>query len=504
MKLFIDSIILLVSVIICSDTRRINKDFDISLLTANSQYVIKSTIDLHGNTLIVPERCVLVFKKNGKLINGTLIGNETKIRSLKDQCLGISIKGSWITPKICDSYFDSEYLTDNQILDNITSLQSDSIFNRITLKKSNYSIGLSKNHINALSLSSNTELRFNSIIELEGNDLLMYSIINVNRKDNVTIKGGMVLGDVNKHNYVEGSTSEWGFGVYVYKSKNVRIEGLSASKCSGDGIYIGGGKGSSLDDSSEASKNIYIKKTICDDNRRQGMSITYADGVFLEDCVFSNTGKTEFTSPGCGLDIEPNPGQSVRNVTVKRCQFLHNERIMDISVGGYRTEEQKCNVEKVLFDECYISGKISIRTGSVTLENSSMGTLELVLAKMPKDKVYIEKCKIVGGRGVTLSTSELSKEFHPAYTFNSCVISTEHEEMGALFNIVKNTGNGFADFFVNKCVLILPDGVQYFSLFPSKTNMSFYFRNSDIHSKGRLIDLNTNYYSNCVIVDRFL
>ena len=56
---------------------------------------------------------------------------------------------------------------------------------------------------------------------------------------------------------------------------------------------------------------------------------------------------------------------------------------------------------------------------------------------MPKDKVYIEKCKIVGGRGVTLSTSELSKEFHPAYTFNSCVISTEHEEMGALFNIVK-------------------------------------------------------------------
>ena len=472
------------------------------LTTPNTRYIVQSTLDLGGRIITVPEGCTLVFKRDGKILNGTIVGNQTKVLSLKKQCLGVDLKGSWFLSKIDDTIFDFDILSDNQILDNITALQSDRVKNTIVLNRPVYKVFLTKEHRKALSLASNTVLLCNSTIEVQGNDLPIYIVIGIDRKKDVAIKGGWIKGDVGNHRYIEGSTSEWGFGLSVFNSANVRIEGIHISKCTGDGIYIGGGIVSELEDYSQASKNVYITDAICDDNRRQGISITYADGVVLKNCTFSNTGKTEFTRPGCGLDIEPNAGQAVRDVKIKRCRFLHNDRIMDVSVGGYKTEDAKCNVEKILFDNCTATGTVSIRTGSLVMRGCTMKSLDIHLAKMPKDKVLIAKCDIQGGQGVRIRTvGDVSDEdYIPLYRFNACTIGLD-DKMTSLFSTVNHRGNEKAEFVVDDCSIVIPKGDGGVAIVPSKSKMPFSISNCKIQSNGRFIELDNEVFSNCRIID---
>lgn len=467
----------------------ITNDSDL-LATPNSKYIIQSTIDLGGKRVKAPEGCTLVFKRNGRIINGTIEGNQTILKSLKRQCLGITLKGSWSLPRIDDKIFDFSLLSDNQVLDNITALQSDNLKNTVVLSRPVYNVVLTKEHRIALLLSSKTVLRCNSIIEVQGNDLPIYTVIEITRKKDVSVKGGLIIGDVGKHRYIEGSTSEWGYGVYVFNSTNVRIEGIRASKCIGDGIFIGGGSVPAMEDYSKASNTVYVKNAICDDNRRQGISITCADGVILENCTFSNTGKTEFTSPGCGLDIEPNAGQAVRNVKIKNCRFLHNDRIMDISVGGYETEDDRCNVEKIAFDDCTITGMVSIRTGSLIMKGCSMKTLEIHLAKMPKEKVFLEKCSIQGGSGVRIrSVDDVSTEnYMPDYSFKDCTIGMDDLKMKSLFSTINHRGNEKVRFVMKGCSLSLPGEVDTVPVTPSNSKMSFNFSNCRTFSNGRSIE----------------
>ena len=494
--------LLFLSTFFCWGRSFLNVNESNFLITPNSKYVIKSTIDLHGRTINAPKGCLLVFQGGGKIVNGTIVGKETKLKSLKNKCLGINIKGTWNVNEIHDSFFDFELLTDNQVLDNITCLQSNDKKNKVLLNRPVYSITLTPKHKSALLLSSNTILLCNSTFQLKGNNLSSYYILGVVKKENVTIKGGRIIGDVGDHHYVEGSTSEWGFGLMISNSNNVRIEDIHISKCTGDGIYIGGGSGTELEDYSKASKNIYVKNTVCDDNRRQGISITYADGIVLDDCTFSNTGKTEFTSPGCGLDIEPNAGQGVRNVRIKRCRFLHYDRIMVVSVGGYKTEDHKCNVENIYFEDCETTGKMSIRTGSVSLRNCSLKTLEIYLGKMPKEKVLVERCHILDGAGITIRTvGDVSGEkFRPVYTFRDCTIGMNQERTNALFSTINYNGKENVEFNIENCSVVLPKGKKLFSIVPSKSKMSFQFRNCIFHTKNSTFDLNNKFFSNCQLI----
>lgn len=473
------------------------------LSTPNTEYIIQSNIDLGGRKITVPEGCTLVFKRNGKIVNGTIVGNLTELQSLKKHCLGVALKGSWVLPKIDDKFFDFDFLSDNQVLDNISALQSDSVKNIVVLNRPIYKVVLTEKHRIALLLASNTILRCNSTIVVQGNNLPIYTVIEITRKKDVVVKGGRILGDVGSHRYIAGSTSEWGYGLYIYNSSNVRIEGVHASRCIGDGIFIGGGSVSDLEDYSKASKNVYVKNAICDDNRRQGMSITYADRVVIENCIFSNTGMTEFTSPGCGLDIEPNAGQSVRNVTIRHCRFLHNDRIMDISIGGYTTEESKCNVENILFDNCMVTGMVSIRTGSLIMKKCSMKTMEVHLAKMPKDKVLIEECSIQGGRGVMVRTvDDVSNDnYVPVYRFKACTIGIEDVRRKSLFSTVEHRGNEKARFEVDDCSIFLAGGDGDLTIVPTKIEMPFSFRKCKIHPSGREIKLDKKVFASCRIID---
>ena len=78
-----------------SVTLRPKKPLTTQINKANTTYVIRKDFDLEGQTLKMPENCVLKFN-GGKLINGTICGSQTHIAAKKSLVLkNISIEGSW-------------------------------------------------------------------------------------------------------------------------------------------------------------------------------------------------------------------------------------------------------------------------------------------------------------------------------------------------------------------------------------------------------------------------
>jgi hypothetical protein len=138
-------------------------------------------------------------------------------------------------------------------------------------------------------------------------------MMNIYGSTNITILNGHFIGERDTH---LGSTAwdvgGWGNAIRVGGgSKGVKIRGVRAEACFGDGIYIDDGY------------DVEIDHCFCDRNRRQGMSVIHADGVHVHDSVFCNSGGTP---PGCGIDWECDlDTQRIANVLIERNKFYGNQ-----------------------------------------------------------------------------------------------------------------------------------------------------------------------------------
>jgi len=149
----------------------------------------------------------------------------------------------------------------------------------------------------------------------------------------VRIVGGSMVGDRYKH---LGTSGEWGMGVSILGSKNVVVKGTKFSSFWGDGIYVGAqGSGSSIN----RSDYITIDGVVSDSNRRQGMSITPSQHVYVRNSTFSNT---IGTLPEAGLDIEPMTQGPTSTIRLENNTFSGNHgngiemhtHISDIAIVG--------------------------------------------------------------------------------------------------------------------------------------------------------------------------
>jgi len=130
-------------------------------------------------------------------------------------------------------------------------------------------------------------------IIIQANNFPSYNIINIYNRSNVIIHDLTVTGDVITHTGTEG---EWGFGFKIVNCKNCEFHGCKANKLWGDGYYIAG---------TTDGGGIYNSSAHA--NRRQGLSIVSWTNGSVKDSNFTSTGSIKFTSPGYGIDIEPNP-----------------------------------------------------------------------------------------------------------------------------------------------------------------------------------------------------
>lgn len=323
--------------------------------------IIQDTIDLNNSVCFIPNGVSLNFR-DGYIKNGTLVGDNTRVKSEKTCFSRVTILGSWHVPVINTDMFED--LSYENALKDVIALSSSSIKNKIIIREGNYCVAAYKDGEACLNIKSNTELVINGNISLCPNDLKKCYIINISGS-NIKISGkGIIKGDKHTHT---GKSGEWGMGINLYKAHHVKIYGLNICDCWGDCIYVG-----------NESTDIEICNCKLDNGRRQGISITSADNVYIKDCVVSNV---YGTAPEYAIDIEPNKGQTVSNVRIKGvtvnnciggiylCGVASNAEIGNVSIrqckiiGVSKTPImlQKCNntlVENVHFERCSSSEPI--------------------------------------------------------------------------------------------------------------------------------------------------
>jgi hypothetical protein len=140
-----------------------------------------------------------------------------------------------------------------------------------------------------------------------------YDIVKLQNLTNVNVVGGRIQGERHQHlvpgnfaNTIPNQNGEWGYGISVYAGSNIFIDGVAIAQCWGDGILVGEGSG--------PARNVTVANVFADDNRRQGLSVTWADGIVIRDSTFNNTAGAW---PQSGIDLEPSRSTaSVTNVKI--------------------------------------------------------------------------------------------------------------------------------------------------------------------------------------------
>lgn len=146
-----------------------------------------------------------------------------------------------------------------------------------------------------LKIKSNSQIFFqdNSVIYMLPNDKPSYAVLYIHNVQNVEIWNPRIVGDKYSH---MGTKGEWGMGIQIRDSRNIKIFSPVISKCWGDGIYIGG-------EALKGNNGIFVDKAHINDCRRNGMSITEGVNVEIINPLIENINGT---SPKAGIDIEPN------------------------------------------------------------------------------------------------------------------------------------------------------------------------------------------------------
>ena len=475
--------------------------------TDNATYIIRGKVNLRGRTYHIPKESILSFK-NGTLVNGRLVGHDTKLKSLKPKSLGVILSGSWHCEIIRDIFFDYDHLSDNQIIANVNTLQSNDLGQEITLEKPVYNCSIPKNDGALLVLKSNTSLVLRTSISIQGNSYTSYNIIRVKGCKNVSIRGGIVRGDVGKHLYSLTNSSQWGHGINIHSSQNVSVSDILITHCIGDGIAISGGKEQYIGDYSNASSNVLLKNVTSLYNRRQGISIIHATDVEVIDCVFSDTGVIERHSPSAGIDIEPNTGapyyQSVRNVKITHCTLERNVGYGILS-NHYVSYNGSSSVENVLFSGCSTDSQVVLYTGGINFRNTSMQQLSIIAEKDPLIGSLFSGCVISGGYGVQFycpnSGADVSTKIGNI-VFDDCDISVP-----SIINLQSSRGIFYCkgrpermrNVIVRNSRVSIPQKVSAsFKLFGTE-NTDIQFENSQISIPGRFFPTNKIHCVNCKI-----
>lgn len=321
----------------------------------NKNIVVTTDVNLNGSVVNLPQGYTLDIK-NGKIKNGTLVGNQTKVLCSDKVFDHVHFKGIWIVPEISTSMFvDLSYYNS---LKDVLALAHPTVKNTIIIEKGDYQVAARKNADVCLAIPSNTSLIINGTIRLKPNNYQRCDIVRV-KGNNIKISGnGCIVGD--KHTHL-GTEGEWGMGIRFHGATNSSVRDLTIKDCWGDCIYVGGN-----------SNNILIEKCKLDHGRRQGVSVTKADGVAIRNCRISNVSGT---SPEYAIDLEPNANNNVDNIEIENVEVVNCE-------GGFLATIGKKNVEKK-------------RIGKISIRNCKLNALSKYPLLMKNcEYVSIENCTI--------------------------------------------------------------------------------------------------------------
>ena len=335
----------------------------------NTIYIIQYDYCLAGQTIEVPENCVLDFQ-GGSLRNGVLAGKGSSILAEPSKVIfkDINIEGDWLVPDIYDKWFfleETYQFVSNDIINSILKLSNDNCFNTIhfvsgrtywfenTYKgKANIGDDVRPLYQKLISdeysflrifegITSNSHIVLSSHIKMIPQNQGVYFVFSIIDKSNVIISGnGSICGDAHDHIYSDPFVSdssyygELGHLLLIASCENVIIRDITLSDAFGDCVYIGPhiielatDKQGSMND---PSKRVVIDNVKIQYARRNGITVSGHD-VSILNCCFMGCGVEEIqgTAPKCGIDFESDhikygDEYVCKNVIMSNCKFEGN------------------------------------------------------------------------------------------------------------------------------------------------------------------------------------
>ncbi|MFM8358354.1 MAG: right-handed parallel beta-helix repeat-containing protein, partial [Verrucomicrobiota bacterium] len=138
-------------------------------------------------------------------------------------------------------------------------------------------------------------------------------------REDVTLRGRGAVLRMRRADYQQPpyEKAEWRMGIAFRGCRNIRVEGLRLEDTGGDGIYIGSSP------RNRWCENVVLRRCECVGNHRQGLSVTSAVRLRVEDCLLAGTAGT---APESGLDLEPDEAdECLVGCRVRRCRFVDNQ-----------------------------------------------------------------------------------------------------------------------------------------------------------------------------------
>ncbi|MEH6861522.1 right-handed parallel beta-helix repeat-containing protein [Bacillus velezensis] len=182
---------------------------------------------------------------------------------------------------------------------------------------------------------------------VEPNSSYGYSCIYLGEVEDVTIKGGKIRGERYQHDFTghgnlkKKETHEWGYGINVHGAKDVVIEGVDISECTGDCIMVNAqGMLNVPWTSYRPARNVTIERCKLDGARRNNISVTGGEDVKIDKNVITNAGINDGCKPMFGIDIEGYGEGNIdyeepRNVRITNNTFKGNILQSVCNFSGY-------------------------------------------------------------------------------------------------------------------------------------------------------------------------
>lgn len=409
----------------------VSKDANINqIITApQNKYIILYDYDLKGASLSLGTGSSLVFR-GGSIRNGVLIGNNTFLKASTNSVIfdNIHIEGSWICPKIYSSWM-KDCSSINKILD-IINLSSNDIYNKIVIGPGVYDLSFHTDTDASIKLKSNTICKIEGTIRVLQNNLNGYYLMYLKDVKNVEIKGnGILKGDKDEHIYINGSTHEWGHGILISNSSNIKLQGLNFKDFIGDGICVW--------DHFSPSRNVIIDGCTITNCRRQGISICDAEQFTIKNSSISNIAGT---APEYAIDIEPdNEEQHICNNGIIKNNTIRSK------------------------NGIYVQTNSSFGTKNITINNNTIdaGNDGLPINVSGGDAVNVNENTIHGYwgvvvkpvrpiSGITISHNIIDSEGGCIYNSGEYIQEDLVVTKNKLRGTIVSDGNGFL-FMNNKC-----------------------------------------------------
>lgn len=385
---------------------RKNKSFTEQVTKENTIYEIRYEFDLNDTEVAIPKGCVLKFE-GGKISNGTLVGNNTKIQSVPNLIFSnIILSGIWNANCAFSSWFacGDLILNDNKEVINGTNAYKAFtnlfLFDNIYIDGDYYIEGHLNCHSGQVIEGNNHTLKFKYTN-------IFSSAIQIISISNVTINGLNCVG----WSFEGAEDTEWAHGLSVFgKSSDIIITNCTFNKFRGDGVCLAGMR---IDTLLYVPQHIIIDNIICDYNARQGLSLIGGQYVYIKNSKFSNTNTPDGigakSGPWAGIDIESNPNtidgvsepDPIDHITIEQCEFKDNKGGgIQILTGSNTQTIDEFTTKDIIINNCYFkNNSIDIRQcKNITISNIQIETTGngIVLENELIDNVKLNNINIIG------------------------------------------------------------------------------------------------------------